>query len=62
MKDGKQSEKRGGQRRKMRVGRCRRCQGTRLVPTGEPEEVLMGGEVGTPVKSCSCVANVKRKF
>jgi hypothetical protein len=58
----KEDDKRKTQRRKMRTGRCRRCDGARVVPTGEPDEVLMGGEVGTPVKPCSCVANVKRKF
>jgi hypothetical protein len=55
-------EKRGTQRRRDRAGRCRRCQGRRLVPTGEPDEVILGGAVATPVKKCSCVANVKRKF
>jgi hypothetical protein len=34
----------------------------RLVPTGEPDEVIIGGAVGTPVKPCSCVENVKRRF
>jgi hypothetical protein len=57
-----ESDKRGTQRRKMRIGRCRRCQGSRLVPTGEPDEVIIGGAIGTPVKPCSCVEKVKRKF
>ncbi len=51
-----EGEKRKGQRRKHRVGRCRRCHGFRYVPTGEPAEPLPNGtgDVGTPIKRCSC--------
>ena len=50
-------ERRVGQRRRQRVGRCRRCKGVRYVPTGEPEVLDPNGSgaKGTPIKRCSCV-------
>ncbi len=52
------TDRRLAQRRKRRIGRCRRCGGTRVVPSGDPPVVLPDGETATPVKPCSCVKNV----
>ena len=53
-------ERRKGQRRRRRVGICRRCGGQRWIPTGPPEPLPNGtGDIGTPVKRCSCIANRK---
>ncbi len=51
-------ERRDGQRRQRRIGRCRRCGGLRWVRSGPDEEMPNGtGDIGTPVKRCSCIAN-----